>query len=85
MPGYPKYPPSEDIYQRFKKEGDVDPDEITRKKAPNEREEQPNELHFSDDVSGSDLDEEQEATGNEDDEYNFYSLGAEKDQALRNV
>jgi hypothetical protein len=31
------YPPSEDIYQQLKEEKDLNPEDITKKKAPNEK------------------------------------------------
>lgn len=80
--GYPLYPPSEDIYNQGQKEPDLDPDDLTQKKPPNEKPDAPNEKGFEDDVTGSDLDipgaeldDEQEDIGSEDEENNYYSLG----------
>lgn len=79
--GYPIYPPSDDIYSRLKNEHDIDPEQITKKKAPNE---QKNELDFEEDVSGGDLDvpgteldDVQEEVGSEDEENNYYSIGGD--------
>ena len=35
LPGYPPYPASEDIFMQYKKEGSIDPEDITQTKAPN--------------------------------------------------
>lgn len=82
VPGYPLYPPSEDIYNQGQKESDLDPDDLTHKKAPNEKPDVPNEKGFEDDVTGEDLDvpgaeldDEMEDVGSEDEENNYYSLG----------
>ena len=79
--GYPLYPPSEDIYEKGHKDEDVDPDDLTKDKAPNEKPDAPNEKGFEDDMSGSDLDipgseldDEQEKVGSEDEENNYYSI-----------
>ncbi len=79
--GYPLYPPSEDIYNRAEKEEDIDPENPSMLKAPNEKDpDSNNEKDFSDDVSGDDLDvpgseldDEQEKIGSEDEENNYYS------------
>lgn len=82
LPGYPLYPEKEDIFNQGKKESDLDPDDITRYKAPNEEENSRNEKDFDDlytgddlDVPGAELDDAQEENGNEDEENNYYSLG----------
>ena len=79
---YPLYPPSEDIYMQAKKEMDVNPEDLTKNKTPNEEEGRLNEKIFEDDMSGDDLDvpsseldDEQEKLGSEDEENNYYSLG----------
>ena len=80
------YPPSEDIYSQFKKESDIDPEDISKKKAPveinNVRE--LNEKDFEEDVSGADLDipgseldDELENSGSEDEENNHYGIGGD--------
>jgi len=81
--GYPLYPEDEDIYSKFKKEKDIDPEDITIVKVKeivgNE-----NEKDFEDDVTGSDLDipgsdqeEPEEVIGVEDEENNYFSLGGD--------
>jgi len=82
--GYPIYPASDDIYAKFKKESELDPEDLTKKKFMNEPEGKNNEKDFEDDQSGSDLDvpgseldDEQESIGSEDEENNYYSLGGD--------
>jgi len=83
------YPPSEDIYQQFKEERDLNPEDISKKKAPNEKEDTWNEKDFKDvktgadlDVPGSKLDDQQENVGSEDEENNYYSLGGDNHNDL---
>jgi hypothetical protein len=80
--GYPLYPPSEDIYSQFDELEDLDPEDPTHLKIPNEDPEGLNEKEFIDDVSGGDLDipgseldDDQEEIGSEDEENNGYSMG----------
>jgi hypothetical protein len=85
------YPPADDIYNKFKKEGDINPDDITKKKIPveiNNRNEL-NEKNFEDDMSGGDLDipgseldDAQEEIGSEDEENNHYSIGGDNHNNL---
>lgn len=85
------YPPSEDIYNKFHKESDINPEDITKKKIPveinNKREW--NEKDFEEDVSGGDLDvpgseldDEREEVGSEDEENNHYSIGGDNHNDL---
>jgi hypothetical protein len=83
---YPLYPDSEDIYNKFKEENDIDPEDISKVKKLNSNDKvvSDNEKEFSDDESGNDLDipgseldDEQEMIGNEDEENNYYSLGGD--------
>jgi hypothetical protein len=85
LPGYPLYPATEDMFQRSSEESDIDPDDITMPKAPNEKPGAKNEKSFADealggdlDVPGSELDDEREKDGNEDEENNSYSLAADE-------
>jgi|ERR1035437_8803030 hypothetical protein len=84
--GYPLYPSSDDIYSKSKEEKDVNPENISEKKSSNKsgKRRKNNEMDFSDDVSGGDLDipgseldDQQENIGSEDEENNFYSLGGD--------
>jgi hypothetical protein len=65
------YPAGEDIYNRSEKEDNIDPDELTEKPLPVML--PANDL----DVPGSELDDEQENIGSEDEENNYYSLGGD--------
>jgi hypothetical protein len=84
FPGYPFYPAGEDIFSRYKEETNMNPEDISKTKEPNEKAGTNNEKDFSDDVSGGDLDvpgseldDEEEKNGNEDEENNSYSLGGD--------
>jgi len=82
---YPIYPASEDIYSKDKEEKEINPEDSTKMKDSIHFDEaRSNEIDFDDDVSGSDLDvpgseldDEQELIGNEDEENNYYSLGGD--------
>jgi hypothetical protein len=87
VPDYPIYPPNEDIYRKYKKEKDLDPENETKKskEIPGKQ----NELDFEEDTTGSDLDipgaeldDEQENIGAEDEENNYYSLGGDDHENL---
>lgn len=78
------YPPSEDIYIQGKEESEINPEDISKTKTPNEEGRSRNEKAFKDDMSGSDLDvpgseldDQQERIGSEDEENNYYSLGGD--------
>lgn len=78
------YPASEDIYQNYKEEEDIDPENISSTKVLNGNDEEWNEKSFEDDesgddldVPGSELDDEQESVGSEDEENNYYSIGGD--------
>lgn len=82
--GYPLYPSSEDIYAQGKKLSALNPEDISKQKTPNEKEGTMNEKSFEDDMSGDDLDvpgseldDQQESVGSEDEENNLYSLGGD--------
>jgi hypothetical protein len=86
LQGYPLYPHGEDIYSKYKKGRDINPEDISKSKRSNEKNKvgTSNEKDFNDDVSGSDLDipgseldDEQEIIGSEDEENNYYSLGGD--------
>lgn len=79
--GYPLYPESEDIYIQFKKEKDIDPEDVSKIKEK-EIVRKLNEKDFNDDVTGSDLDipgteleGSEDTVVNEDEENNYYSPG----------
>lgn len=91
VPDFLKYPPSEDIYRQGKKEEDIDPSDPSKMKQTidpsiaNER----NELDFETvktgkdlDVPGSELDDDLENVGSEDEENNYYSIGGDNHEDL---
>lgn len=69
------YPASEDIYAQGIQERDIDPDDPTtvKKDVSVYSEEKWNDL----DVPGSELDDQQENIGSEDEENNYYSIGGD--------
>ena len=86
LPGYPLYPSSEDIYNNAKEEKNINPEDTSQIKTPNENSNpgKRNEKSFKEDVSGNDLDipgseldDQQENIGSEDEENNYYSLGGD--------
>lgn len=81
LPGYPSNPSSEDIFERYDQEEDVDPENPFVEKEPTERgvDEFTKDLTLGDlDVPGSELDDDMEIIGNEDEENNYYSLGSDE-------
>lgn len=88
FPGYPHYPPSEDIYSQGTEETEIDPEDVTKTKPVN-YDGKFNEKNFNQDRSGNDLDipgaeldDEQEDIGSEDEENNGYSLGGDNHEDL---
>jgi hypothetical protein len=84
LSGYPTYPISDDIYSKAEEEKAMNPEDLSKVKSPNERLGARNEKDFGDniigedlDVPGSELDDQQESIGSEDEENNYYSLGAD--------
>lgn len=91
LPGYPVYPEGEDIYNRFREEKNLDPEDISRLKKTdksgsvpgNTGQESNDDMPGSGlDVPGSELDDEQENVGNEDEENNYYSIGGDNHNNL---
>lgn len=85
------YPPSEDIYNRSKNEVDIDPEDTstvkqldeTYNEAISKNKDGDVDIFESDlDVPGSELDDEQEKIGSEDEENNYYSLGLDNHNEL---
>jgi hypothetical protein len=82
---YPLYPDSEDIYNKFKKEKNIDPEDITKTKnsgksvifPANSEKGSVDASGWNLDIPGSELDDEQEKIGSEDEENNYYSLGGD--------
>jgi hypothetical protein len=80
------YPESEDIYNKLHKESDINPEDISKMKETLKIQpiEKRNEKDFNDDktgedldIPGSELDDDQEAIGSEDEENDYYSLGGD--------
>ncbi|MDI1318167.1 hypothetical protein [Flavobacterium sp.] len=89
FPAYPVYPPSEDIYNNANEETEIDPEDISKKKPSHSDDGKFNEKNFNQDKSGSDLDipgseldDEQEDIGSEDEENNGYSIGGDNHNDL---
>jgi hypothetical protein len=84
--GYPPYPPDEDIYGKCQKDRKIDPEDPDSAKEPSVlyKTGKYNEMDFDDDVTGGDLDipgseldDDLEIIGSEDEENNYYSLGGD--------
>jgi hypothetical protein len=73
LPGYPAYEDEEDIYSNAREEEEIDPE--TKKKKPSVYDEAEDDL----DVPGSELDDDMEDVGSEDEENNYYSLSDNDD------
>jgi hypothetical protein len=90
FPGYPVYPASDDIYNKEHKEADVDPEDTSKNKERADYGHRGmNEKNFNDDVSGGDLDvpgseldDQEEDIGSEDEENNNYSIGGDNHDNL---
>jgi len=82
----PEYPAADDIFNKSIKEGDLDPEDPSKLKEfdKNNKSGKNKEIDFDEDKSGSDLDvpgseldDEKEKVGSEDEENNYYSLGGD--------
>ena len=89
LPGYEPYPKDEDIFNKYKEEDLVNPEDTSKTKEPVDKFGKNNEKDFKDiktgddlDVPGSELDDAAEATGDEDEENNYYSLGGDNHDDL---
>jgi hypothetical protein len=88
LPGYPVNPDNEDIYRNFLEEKEINPEDISKIKDPNStnalrRNELDDEQSEEDlDIPGSELDDNQEDIGSEDEENNYYSLGGDDNSDL---
>ena len=74
------YPASEDIYNKEKKEQEINPEDLSKVKSTDITTGKMNEKSFEDvktgvdlDVPGAELDDVQENIGSEDEENNYYS------------
>jgi len=89
FPGYPKYPASEDIYQQFKEESEIDPENPSITKDSGDNLGEWNEKTFREDLVGDDLDvpgsETEIALENndlEDEENSYFSIGGDNHNEL---
>lgn len=89
FPEYIAYPASEDIYQQSKEETEINSADTTKTKTPNEYGESRIEKDFNEnmlgdnlDIPGSELDDQDENVGSEDEENNYYSLGGDNHNDL---
>lgn len=76
FPGYPHYSKNEDIYEQEERVLD----ERVGQETPMQEEER--SLDEGLDIPGSELDDEQEEIGSEDEENNYYSLGGDNHEDL---
>ena len=88
-PDYPPYPPDEDIYNNYSEEREIDPEQPSRLKEPIILSDLINQLDFRKEVSadeldvpGTELDDQQEMLGSEDEENNYYSIGGDNHDDL---
>lgn len=77
LPGYPAYPEDEDIYNNYEEEMDIDPEDIHKTKAATKQNMKDEYPDHDLDIPGSELDNEMEIIGSEDEENNYYSLGGD--------
>ena len=91
LQGYPSYASNEDIYNKYHEERDIDPGDISKSKDLNTIDKTesikkngfPGEISGRDlDVPGSELDDEMENNGDEDEENNYYSIGGDGHENL---
>ena len=90
--GYPTYPPDEDIYGKLQKASNVNPEDPSKVKDKvdlRKKRSDDNEETFADnmsgddlDIPGSELDDDPEVSGDEDEENNYYSLGGDNHNDL---
>jgi len=89
--GYPSYSSTEDIYGKYQKERNINPEDPSKikdqvdfhKKRRNNEEEFSDSMSGDDlDIPGSELDDDLEINGDEDEENNYYSLGGDNHNDL---
>ena len=89
FPDYPAYPSDEDIYRQYTEEEEINPENPFKIKEYHEKRGKLNVKDFDEDMSGSDLDipgseldDELEIIGSEDEENNYYSIGGDNHDDL---
>jgi hypothetical protein len=80
--GYSTYDAKDDIYNQAHNEVNIDPENTDKNKTMYQNELDDNDLGNGLDVPGSELDDEQEKIGAEDEENNYYSLGLDNHNEL---
>lgn len=74
------YQPQEDIYNKDKLEQNIDAENINNLKLPNEEDEIKDKNL---DIPGAELDDAQEEVGSEDEENNYYSIGGDGHNSMK--
>jgi hypothetical protein len=91
LAGYPSYPAEDDIYSKYKQEKEINPEDVSKTKDPYERKDAITDMGKNSpvddfgrdlDIPGSELDDNQEDIGSEDEENNYYSLGGDAHNGL---
>ena len=89
FPGYPQYPDNEDIYVKSKDLTSINPDDLDKIHTQKDilgvtNEDDSVEIHTGNelDVPGSELDDQMEDIGSEDEENNYYSIGGDLHEDL---
>jgi hypothetical protein len=84
LPGYPSYPASEDIFNKYQEVTDINPEDTSKSKEANSIDAPNEQIYLNDehpgndlDVPGSELDDDMEDVGSEDEENNYYSIGGD--------
>lgn len=83
--GYPEYSEDEDIYRQGKEEGDIDPENVHRKKEIVNEADIDDESGHGLDIPGSEIDDDLEDIGSEDEENNYYSLSDDHADELEDL
>lgn len=74
---YPLYPSNEDVYEKSRIESEIDPVNPDKNKEDEEK-----FIPFDLDIPGTELDDEDETIGAEDEENNYYSIGGDRHNDL---
>ncbi|MGK2861122.1 MAG: hypothetical protein ACSLE0_04275 [Chitinophagaceae bacterium] len=89
LPSSVEYKPEDDIYNKGKKEPNINPDDNSIILDSKETGESPDETDLTEihagsdlDVPGAELDDKNEEIGEEDEENNYYSLGGDNHEDL---
>ncbi len=87
--GYPLYPPSEDVYSQYEREGSSKIITNDSNRPFDDRLQEDTQADYDEnlpdydlDIPGSELDNDQEFIGSEDEENNYYSIGGDNHDDL---